>query len=130
MKPGKIRHRRLYAFFESKVLNVLMLIVEICLMAMACTQSMLLPTICGTAALMSFLGYAIWFWVRKPQQIIIDKCLSGINGWFTLYFLIVMAMDAPNRWWYIMPISIAICVVIVCLLRKQGKCFDITEART
>lgn len=127
MKAGKIRHRRLCAFYESKVLNALMLTVVTCLLLMAYTQSMLLPVICGSIALLCFMGYSIWLWVKKPHRILINKWLSNMNCWFTLYFLIIMAMDAPNRWWYITPICFAVCILCICLIRNQDEWFDIIE---
>lgn len=127
MKPGKIRHRRLCAFYESTVLNALMITVITCLFLMVYTQSMLLPVICGTIALMSFIGYSVWLWFWKPKRIRINKWLSNINGWFTMYFLIIMAMDAPNQWWYITPMCFAVCILCICLIRNQDEWFEITE---
>jgi len=43
----ELRHRRLYAFYQRKVLNALMIVVIISLLLMAYTESMLLPVICG-----------------------------------------------------------------------------------
>lgn len=126
MKTGKVRHRRLSAFYESKVLNALMLTMETSLLLGAYTQSMLLPIICGSIALLCFIGYSIWFWVRKPQKVVINKWLSAINVWFTLYFLIIMAMDAPNQWWYITPICFAVCILCISLIRNHDERFDIT----
>ena len=104
MAKVEIRHRRLYAFYESKVLNALMITVVTSLLLMAYTQSMLLPVICGSIVLACFIAYSRWFWVKKPQKIVINKWLSYMNGWFTLYFLIITAMDAHNKSRYITPI--------------------------
>ncbi|WP_289742172.1 hypothetical protein [uncultured Duncaniella sp.] len=73
MDKGEIRHRRLYAFYESKVLNALMITVVTSLLLAAYTQSMLMPIICGAIALTCFIGYSIWLWVKKPQKIVINK---------------------------------------------------------
>lgn len=129
MKTGTIRHRRLYAFYKSKVLNALMIAVVTCLLLMAYTESMLLPVICGSIALMCFIGYSIWLWFKKPCRLLINKWLSNINGWFTLYYLIITAMDAPNKWWYITPICISVCILCICLIRNQDEWFDITATQ-
>lgn len=129
MKTRRIRHRRLYAFYESKVLNALMITVVTCLLLMAYTQSMLLPVICAAIALLCFIGYSAWLWYKKPRRILIDKWLSNINGWFTLYFLIVTAMDAPGRWWYITPICFAVCILCICLIRNHDEWFDISDVQ-
>lgn len=125
MKKEGIRHRRLYAFFESKVLNVLMITVVTSLLLMAYTQSMLLPVICSTIALICFIGYAIWLWVKKPQRIIINRWLSGINGCFTLYFIIIMPMEAPNEWWYIIPICLIVCILCFSLICNKDELYEI-----
>lgn len=127
MDKGEIRHRRLYAFYESKVLNALMITVVTSLLLAAYTQSMLMPIICGAIALTCFIGYSIWLWVKKPQKIVINKWLSYMNGWFTLYFLIITAMDAPNKWWYITPICFAVCILCISLIRNQDEMFDIND---
>lgn len=125
MESTKIRHRRLYAFFESKVLNALMITIVTCIFLMAYTQSMLLPVICSSIALIGFIGYTLWIWLKKPQRIPINKWLSGINGCFTLYFIIIMPMDAPNKWWYITPICFSVCTLCISLIRNQDEWFEI-----
>lgn len=127
MNKGIIRHRRLYAFQESKALNSLMITVVTSLLLMAYTQSMLLPVICGVIALACFIGYTVWLWTDKPQKIVINKWLSGMNGWLTLYFLIIMAMDAPDKWWYITPICFAGYILCISLIRNQDELFDIVD---
>lgn len=76
----------MYAFFRSKVLNSLMILMIVCLFMMTYTGFMLMPSVCGSLALLLFASYAIWFWVRKPESIVINSWISDMNGWFTLYF--------------------------------------------
>ena len=92
---------------------------------MACMKSMLLPLICSSLALLFFVGYSLWFWIKKPTCIIIDYWLSNLNVAFTLYFLIVMAMDAPNQWWYITPIALSVVLLFIALINNQEERFDI-----
>ena len=120
-----IRHRRLHAFYRSKVLNALMIVIIVCLMLMAYTHMMLLPVVCGSLAMACFVGYSLWLWVKKPQSITISNWLSDINGWFTLYFLIVVAMDVANQWWYISPVALAVLILFVSLVRNRDEQFNI-----
>lgn len=124
MKTG-IRHRRLYAYFRSKVLNALMIVVILSLLLMAYTQRMLLPAICGATAFAFFTGYSFWFWIKKPKRIIISHRLSDINGLFTLYFLIVSATPAPGQWWYIAPAAFAIVILLISLAKSDDEEFAI-----
>lgn len=120
-----ITHRRLHAFYRSKVLNALMITVVLCLFLMAYTKAMLLPAICGSLALVFFIGYSLWLWIKKPESIVINSWLSGINGSISLYFLIVMAMGTPNEWWYITPLALSVILLFISLVKNHDEKFDI-----
>lgn len=124
MKQG-IRHRRLHAFFRSKVLNSLMVVVVVCLFMMNDSQTMELSVACGSLAMLFFIGYSLWFWIKKPKSIVINEWLSNINSAYILYFLIVRAMTGPNRWWYITPVLFAVILLFVALINKEDKNFEI-----
>lgn len=122
---NEIRHRRLFAFFRSKVLNSMMMLVVTNLLLMAYTRGMILPVICGALSLLLFIGYSLWIWIGKPKTIIINNWLSNISCVFTLYFLIITTMDAPNQWWYITPITFAVVVFFMTLTNVTDQKFDI-----
>ena len=86
-----IRHRRLYAFYQSKVLNILMMIIFVSLLLMAYSYSMLLPVICSSLAFLCFIGYSVWLWSKKPANIVINNRLSGIGSFYALYFLLLLS---------------------------------------
>ncbi|MDE6100651.1 MAG: hypothetical protein K2G01_06355 [Paramuribaculum sp.] len=123
----KIRHRRLHAFFASKVLNSLMIVIIVSLMVMPYTKTMLLPAVCGSLALILFIGYSLWLWIKKPNSIVVNYWLSNINGCFTIYFLIISAMSPTNEWWYIFPISYTIVLMFVAMVRNQDEFFEIAQ---
>lgn len=87
-----IRHRRLHAFYRSKVLNALLIVVIVSLFLMNYTGFVLLPLLCSSLAMLFFLGYSLWLWIKKPKYIVINNRLSNISGAFTLYFLIIGSM--------------------------------------
>lgn len=121
----EIRHRRLYAFYNSKVLNSLMILIIACLLLMRYYDSILLPGICCVIGLSCFLGYSLWLWIKKPDSIIINKWRSETNGKFTLYFLIVMAIKNANQWWYIAPIILAVIIFFTTLVINRDEKFEI-----
>ncbi|MDE6301925.1 MAG: hypothetical protein K2M19_09445 [Muribaculaceae bacterium] len=123
-KP-EIRHRRLHAFYQSKVLNALMIVAIVSLLLMFYTRLMLLPVICGSLALLLFIGYSLWLWIKKPKSIMINEWLSTFSGLFTLYFLIVGAVDSENEWWYIVPVSVSVIVLFITLINNKDERFDI-----
>lgn len=124
----EIRHRRLYAFYHSKVLNALMIVIIVGLIFMRYCESYLLPVICSASALLLFLGYTAWLWIKKPDEIIINRWLSDTSGVFTLYFLIVMAMKNANQWWYIFPVVCAVLILFFALINpKKDITFTISQ---
>lgn len=124
----EIRHRRLYAFFYSKVLNALMIVIIIGLLFTDYNDTFIIPVICSTMALLLFLGYALWLWIKKPQKVVINQWLSNISGWFILYFLCVIAIKNPNQWWYIIPGAGAVVLLFLSIIKPDtDETFIISE---
>lgn len=121
----KIRHRRLHAFYQSKVLNALMIVVVVSLLQIGYMQSLLMPVVCASMALSLFIGYALWLWIKKPRRIVINRWLSTVDGWITLYFLVVVAMKGASPWWYILPALAAILAMFICMVKPQDEVFEI-----
>lgn len=107
------------------MLNALMIVVIVSLLLRAYTKSMLLPVICSSLAIAFFIGYSLWLWIKKPKSIIVNEWLSNLNGCYTIYFLIIMAMDAPNQWWYITPIVFSVVLLFISMINNQDEKFDI-----
>ena len=120
----KIRHRRLYAFCKSKVLNALMIIIITYILLMVQLGS-LLPTVCCATALACFAAYSLWLWIKRPGAIVINDWLAGLDGWFTLYFLIVMPMKSACVWWYVVPAAGSIIALTVALTGRFDEQFEI-----
>lgn len=124
MKP-QIRHRRLYAFYNSKVLNSLMIVIVLCLFLMLYMHDMLLPVLCGSIALACFIGYSLWLWIGKPASVVINTWLSQIDGLLTLYFLVVCTMRDAGRWWSIVPVALTVVLFFVSLIQDKDEEFHI-----
>lgn len=121
----KIMHRRLYAFYQSKVLNALLIATIVSLLLAAYADSLLMPVICGSLATLFFIAYSLWLWIKKPASITINNWLSNLRGLFVLYYLIVTAMKEPNQWWYITPIALSVVALFVALITDHDERFDI-----
>lgn len=124
-KSIEIRHRRLHAFYNSKVLNALMIVVVDGLLLMGCYKTLLLPVVCSGIALLLFIGYSLWLWFAKPGRVVINKTLSGMSGYLFLYFLIVGIPTLENEWWYIAPLIASILMMFVVLVRNDDEVFEI-----
>ena len=102
-----------------------MILIIVSLLLMCYYDSMLLPGICCGIGLTCFIGYSLWLWIKKPDSIIINKWLSEINGKFSLYFLIVIAIKNANQWWYIAPIALAVIMFFTTLVINRDEKFEI-----
>lgn len=124
----KIRHPRLYAFYESKVLNSLLILIIVSLYLPRFTTSILMPAVCGITALVFFLSYATWFWIKKPVKVTINPWLSDFNGYFIAYYLIVTALDSTSILWYLFPIVICIPMIFANLINSSDSIFEIAKS--
>lgn len=122
---SKITHRRLYAFFNSNVLNALIIVLSISLLQFGYIKSIEIPTVFSTIAIILFIGYTLWFLIKRPAQIVINRWLSNIDSWFTLYLLIILALNPENQWWYIAPAVCAIIVLFINLIKPHDEKFEI-----
>ena len=91
------------------------------------TGLMLLPIICGSLALLFFIGYSLWLWIRKPGCIVINGFLSDYNGYLIVYFLIVGALKTPKQWWYIFPVVSSVILFFIVMIKNFDSQFDILQ---
>ena len=121
----EIRHRRLHAFYQSKVLNGLMIFIVVCLLLSMASGLAVYPLVCGGVALLLFVAYSLWLWICKLQAIVTNNLLSNVNGFCTLYYLVIIAFDEICQWWYLIPALFGICVLMVCLCGYRDERFVI-----
>lgn len=119
---SEVRHRRLHAFFYSKVLNSLMFIIVLSLIM---DYMFVMSVVCALVALLLFIGYSLWLWIGKPDSVVINHRLSDISGLYLLYFLIIIAFKVTNQLWYIIPLCCAIILVFLLQLRSSDRTFVI-----
>lgn len=118
-----IKQKRLYAFFNSKVINSMMLIMEFFILLIPCFNDVMVPIICGAASLLLIIGYTVWLFVKKPAKITVNKWLSEISSLYTIYFLIVIAMDKFSIWWDIFAVLIFISIFFISLIKPKDRVF-------
>lgn len=124
MEP-QIRHKRLHAFFQSKVLNSLMIVGEVALLLTGYLESLTLPVVCASIAFVLFIVYSLWIWIGQPRSIVINNVLSNASGLLTLYFLIIAACSPVNPWWFAVPAIGAIVLMFVCMIKPTDEIFEI-----
>lgn len=116
----KARHRRLDAFYRSKVLNSLLTVFMIGLMLCEYDEGvcpvMLLVTV---LALVLFVGYSLWFWIKKPSRVVVKDFISEVSSPMACYVLIVMAISAENFVWYLLPPIAGVVMMFVSMLRNS-----------
>lgn len=124
-----IRHRRLYAFYQSKVLNMLMLILIAGLLLSFAVTPNVIPIICSSISFLCFFGYSLWLWIKRPTSVIINPLLSNISSCFTLYFLIIHLFKSVPALCYTLPaiLSFAFLLFFLTPLNKSDKLFAISQ---
>ena len=125
MEKDKIENRRLYAFLRSQTLTILMDMAFSCLFLMPYLNDLFIPGIIGGVIFSVAIGYSIWFWIKKPKEIIINNWLSNISSVFLFYWFIVNAMDNPNKILYIIPIICMVALFVIVLVKQRGFEFKI-----
>ncbi|MDE6009237.1 MAG: hypothetical protein K2G90_08530 [Muribaculaceae bacterium] len=121
----KIRHRRLYAFFNSKVINSLMILMELCILIMPLFRDIVFPVVCGGLCLLAILSYSLWLWIINPLRVIISPWLSDLSGTYTVYFLIVVAIKDAGIWWYLFAGVSAILIFLISLINPREEEIEI-----
>lgn len=126
----QIRHRRLNAFYTSKTLNSLMIVLVDVFCLWYCIGTEFTPLIAAllitTFALI--ISYSCWLWFCKPAKIVINESLSDMSALMFFYFLVVSVMKSANQWWYIFPIVASIVILFIQQIRPKDELFEITEA--
>lgn len=92
-------------------------------------DTILLPALCASVAAAAAISYSAWFWIVKPDKIVINPWLSDMSGLLTLYFLIVTAYDPDNKWWFYFPILCSVAILFVSLVRNHDRIYNITKQK-
>lgn len=121
----EIKHRRLYAFHNSKVLNALEIVLCLSVLMMDYTGFSLLSVVAGALVMALFVGYSLWLWLKKPQRVVIDRWLSNMGSLSVLYFLIVVAIRDASEWWYVAAVVFSILTLFVGMVRSRDELFEI-----
>ena len=125
MEKTKIENRRLYAFLRSQTLTILMDMAFSCLFLIPYLNDLIIPMIIGGVIFSMAIGYSIWFWIKKPKEIVINNWLSNISSVFLFYWFIVNVMDNPNKILYIIPIICMVALFVIVLVKQRGFEFKI-----
>lgn len=123
----EIRHKRLYAFYNSRVLSILMCIAEALLCLMAYSGSMQWFGIPMGLVLLLMVGYTAWLWIKKPAQIVIDKWLAGVTIYPFVLFGIIEIADPENSIWYLVPCALACIFLIASLFKNTTDRYEISR---
>lgn len=122
-------HPRLHAFYNSKVINAMLIVCVTSILLTGYYNDMLLPLICASLSFACAVAYSIWFWIKKPREIIINPSLSQLSCLFTFYLIIIAPLQPDNIWWYMLPAIVGIAVLFALLLRPSDQRFRITKQK-
>ena len=100
----------------------------VCIILFDYMQSEILPGVCGALTLALFIGYSVWFWVKKPARVVINPWLSACASGYTVLFFIVLLCEPTNanEWWFITPVAASIFLLFRALtVSGSDKVFEI-----
>ena len=97
-----------------------MLMAFSCIFLIQYLNDLIIPSIIGGVIFSMAIGYSIWFWIKKPKEIVINNWLSNISSVFLFYWFIVNAMDNPNKILYIIPIICMVALFVIVLVKQRG----------
>ena len=118
----RVRYRRLDAYYRSKVLNSLMMVVMMgLLLCRYCGDTYVVPCIIAGLALALFVAYSLWFWIKKPQRMVVNDMISDVASLMTIYVLIVNAMRVENVLWYVVPMVCGVVTMFVCMVKNSDE---------
>lgn len=88
-------------------------------------RQLLIPLAGGGVALLLFIAYSLWFWIKKPKEITLNKSLSEFSSYNTLYFLIVTGFKLENPMWYVFPVVCVVALVFIVMTKSTDEQFSI-----
>ncbi len=107
-------------FFDSTILNFAITGASISIVLWnSDPDSSLASPLAAAMFLLIFIGYALWFLIKKPATIPVDSWLSSMSGLFTLYMLITTALKEQSPWWGIFALLSGIALLFIYLLRTS-----------
>lgn len=121
----KIKHRRLYAFYNSKVLNAMSISVAIMLPLLKYTEIALPVLIAVVLAILLFVAYSCWIWFRKPSVVTINRWLSDLSTYFMFYALVVIAIKSDSFLCPSFSLVAGLIVLFITSLKNRDERFEI-----
>ncbi len=125
MAQDIIRHRRLYAFYNSRVLNILMVVIIASLMLADATHLSIYPLLCSAISFLFFVGYSLWLWIKKPHRIVIDTRLSDLSGLLVFYFIAISLVCDGSTWLNLCGFVAALLILTFSFVWSGARLFDI-----
>lgn len=120
-----IRHRRLYAFYESQTLNTLLILTFLLLIITDATQANIVPLIGAASTLFLGIGYSLWFWIKKPATERINPFLSNASSIITLVSLLIITLQPASIIPFVLLVVAAIIIGFITLIRKDATTFTV-----
>ena len=114
----KIRHPRLQMYNDSVAMNFASIGVALSVMFMNYSSFNIMACISGALFFAFMVGFTLWYWIGAKKEVLTSEWLSDVSGPYILYFLITMALKSPSEWWLIFALVVAICTLMVYLMRR------------
>lgn len=117
----KIVHPRLHAFFNSYFLNSWEAVLITSLLWFDGFKDSIIPSVFCLLSFIVFVGGVIWFWIKRPDKVLVDYRLSNQVNMFSIYFLIIILIPNLNIRWYVAPTFFTIFILAQALFSTKTK---------
>ncbi len=123
----EIRHRRLYAFFHSKVLNTLTIFLSV-MITLLKSVGMSIPVLSSIGiAFLLMIGYSCWLWFWKPITVTINEWLSNMSSYFAIFMLAAVAVKSDNFMWSTFPMVAGVITMFIAAVKNSDEQFEIPQ---
>lgn len=119
MSTRKPRHPRLDSYFKSAAMNTATIGTALCLVIIQQVGFNAMTSAAIVVLLGFMVGYTLWFWLGKAKRVGQSPFLSEISIFFTLYCLVVLAVNPESDLWAAFDVAATIVAVLIGQVRDR-----------
>jgi hypothetical protein len=112
-----LRHPQLQTYYQSVAMNMASIGTVLSILMCVYSDFNILAALSMILFFAFMAGYTLWFWIGKQKQVNTCAWLSDVSFYYTLYFLIVLAMPAKSQWWFIFALVSAIAALLIYIVK-------------
>ena len=105
-------------YYDSAAMNIASLGAALSLVILSHYGFTILPIIALCIFFAFTVGYSIWFWVSKPNNVPTSKFLSNVSLYYILYALILGTLYPVSVGWCVLGLVAAIAILLIYIVKS------------